>query len=50
MCTTCNGAEGTLPTDCPGVKMTSEQQDAVYAGRLDFRGGAWHTTLPKRSS
>lgn len=40
-CTTCGGAEGAMPTDCPGAQMTSEQIDAVYAGTLDYRGGQW---------
>ena len=35
-CTRCNGAEGTLPTDCPGSPMTEAQQDAVMAGDLDY--------------
>lgn len=40
-CKICGGAEGSLPTDCPGVKMTPEQDDAVYQGLLDYTGGAW---------
>lgn len=43
LCETCGGAESSLPTDCPGVKMTSEQMDAVSAGTLDYRSGAWRT-------
>lgn len=39
LCTVCKGFEGTLPTDCPGVKMTEGQSDAVYAGMLDYREG-----------
>jgi hypothetical protein len=35
-CTVCGGGEGTLPTDCPGERMTATQQDAVYAGSLDY--------------
>jgi hypothetical protein len=38
-CTVCGGAEGSLATDCPGVQMTPEQGDAVYAGTLDWRDG-----------
>lgn len=41
ICKICGGAEGSLTTDCPGVVMTTEQGDAVYAGRLDYQGGAW---------
>lgn len=40
-CTTCHGAEGSLPTECPGERMTERQQDDVHAARLDFIGGAW---------
>jgi hypothetical protein len=38
-CTVCNGVEGSLATDCPGVKMTEDQSNAVYAGTLDYREG-----------
>ena len=40
-CMTCGGAEGSLPTECPGVRMTGAQGDAVYDGELDFVGGRW---------
>jgi hypothetical protein len=40
-CKICNGAEGSLPTDCPGVKMTSEEEDAVYDGKINFISGEW---------
>ena len=36
-CKVCNGGEGSLPTVCPGREMTPEEEDAVYAGTLDFR-------------
>lgn len=41
LCDVCGGAEGSMPTECPGVKMTGHQQDEVMAGRLDFKDGAW---------
>jgi hypothetical protein len=41
ICTVCGGAEGSLPTECPGRQMTEQEADAVYAGRLDFVHGAW---------
>lgn len=41
LCTTCGGLEGSLPSTCPGTKMTEDQERAVYAGTLDFRNGAW---------
>jgi len=44
LCTVCVGAEGSLPTDCPGVRMTQEQEQNVYAGQLDYRDGkGWCT-------
>lgn len=36
-CTVCGGAEGTLPTDCPGVRMTQTEEDWVYHNEIDFR-------------
>lgn len=38
-CHICMGFEGSMPTDCPKERMTSEQSDAVYAGNLDYRDG-----------
>lgn len=47
-CTTCGGGEGSLPTDCPGRRMTCEEADAVYAGTLDFRRAAgWSARMSK---
>lgn len=40
-CTVCGGGEASLPTDCPGRKMTREEADAVMDGGLDFVGGKW---------
>ena len=40
-CSRCGGLEGGLPTECPGAFMSEEIQNAVYAGGLDFQGGAW---------
>jgi hypothetical protein len=37
VCDLCLGVEGSLPTDCPGVDMTENQRDDIYAGKLDFR-------------
>ena len=41
ICTICNGAESSLPTDCPGRKMTGEEEEMVQQGRLDFKDGVW---------
>lgn len=40
-CSRCGSFEGATTTHCPGVKMTADQHDAVYAGKLDFRSGQW---------
>lgn len=40
-CTRCKAFEGAWPDECPGERMTKEQSDAVYAGTLNFRAGAW---------
>lgn len=41
-CTECDGFEGTLPTHCPGVKMTDEQKESVWRHKLDFVDGKWN--------
>lgn len=41
VCVICKGAEGSLPTECPGAKMTSEQDEAIMAGKLDYVDGKW---------
>lgn len=40
-CKVCNGGEGSLPTDCPGRRMTASEEDQVYGGTLDYRAGQW---------
>jgi hypothetical protein len=42
-CTTCCGFEGAMPEDCPQVRMTNEQADLVYQGKIDYRlkHGGW---------
>lgn len=56
LCRVCGGAEGSLPTDCPGARMSREQDDMVLAGELDFRSDrGWvsesnsPTAAPRRS-
>lgn len=46
-CKVCGGAEASLPTECPGVRMTPEQEARVYAGFDDFVNGAWRPTPPE---
>lgn len=40
-CDVCHGAEGTLPTECPGEPMGTERGDLVYRAVLDFKSGRW---------
>lgn len=40
-CSVCNGAEGSLPTECPGRKMIEREEAAVYAGDIDYKNGQW---------
>lgn len=42
VCSVCGTAEGSLTTDCPGVSVSSDDQDRIYRdGNLDFRDGKW---------
>ena len=50
ICTTCNGAEGTLATRCPGFPVPGATQDAIYAGRLDYREGGWVAASNRQTS
>ena len=43
-CSTCGGAEGSLPTECPGRKMSIAEEQRVYAKYLDFLSGRWVVT------
>jgi ATPase subunit of ABC transporter with duplicated ATPase domains len=40
-CLVCGGAEGSLPIDCPQVRMTADQRDGVFTGNLDHIDGTW---------
>ena len=41
ICTVCNGAEGSLPSECPGRRMTPQESAEVYEGLVDFVKGKW---------
>ncbi len=41
LCVVCGGAEGSMPTDCPGVALAGSTLEAIYAGTTDFRDGEW---------
>ncbi len=40
-CACCGAAEGELPTECPGKRMTGQQKADVFGGLADFRDGVW---------
>lgn len=40
-CKLCNGAEASLPTECPRLPMSAEQELAVQRGEADFVGSKW---------
>ncbi len=40
-CTVCNGIESSLPTDCPGIRMTERELDLVHDNRMDYIGNRW---------
>lgn len=41
-CVRCGGGEGSLPTDCPGERMSYETERAVCADSVDYvRGLGW---------
>ena len=42
ICDVCCLLEGSLTTQCPGVESFKEHNEAIYAGDLDYRDGAWH--------
>jgi hypothetical protein len=43
ICSVCGGAEGSLTTDCPGVKVPYEVGQRVYAGEIDYINGVWRS-------
>lgn len=42
-CSVCLGAEGALPSECPGEEMEGAAFDLVYCRAIDYRNGAWIT-------
>lgn len=50
LCTTCGGAEASLPTDCPQRRMSALEEDEVQAGLLDFKlDRGWHVPARMRT-
>lgn len=50
VCKVCGGSEGSLTTECLGVKVTYEQDRAVYRGLMDFAEGRWLYNQKSKSS
>ncbi len=44
ICQVCGLFEGCLTTECPGVPSYSKADD-IYAGKLDFVAGEWHSEV-----
>ena len=43
VCAVCGGAEGTLTTDCPGIKVPYERHQEVFETNLDYTDArGWH--------
>lgn len=42
-CTVCLAAEGTLPSHCPMVPISTEDQDLIYSASMDYKDGRWTT-------
>jgi hypothetical protein len=45
-CEVCGGGEASLPSECPGIRMTGEQESGVQMGEIDFVGGEWVRLSP----
>jgi len=41
LCKVCGGEDRSLTTECPGERITEEQEDQIYNHELDFIGGKW---------
>ena len=53
-CMVCGGGEGSMPTLCPGRRLTSAETQDIYAGALDFnrsimQGATWWRPAPIES-
>jgi hypothetical protein len=50
LCKICGGLEGALTTDCPGEKLSFDQDKKVYLGEIDFvEGKGWVNQVSKHS-
>lgn len=47
LCNVCGGAEASLPTDCPGIRLTSADLDEIQSGAKDYVNGFWNHSEEK---
>lgn len=40
-CVVCKGAEGQLPSECPGYTLSPAGKDLILAGKIDYKNGKW---------
>lgn len=41
VCAVCGGFEGILPTECPGRRLTEEEENGIYKKNWDFKNNEW---------
>ncbi len=41
LCNVCGGAEASMPTDCPGRRLTADELDAIQDGTINFKDGSF---------
>lgn len=50
VCEICGGAEGTLTSDCPGIKVDADRQQEIFETPLDYTDDrGWHLAQGRRS-
>jgi len=50
VCSVCGGGEGSLTTDCPGVKIDGDRQQELCETKLDYTDDrGWHLAVMRRS-
>lgn len=47
VCKTCGCFEGSLASECPGTRVSADDQDRIYNGEVDFVGGQWVSPTPR---
>ena len=41
VCEVCNGAEGSLPSECPGRKLSACEEEEIMLRNIDYKNGKW---------